>query len=177
MPGAGTRLGTGERLGSKNKALDAVPTGDRALAKAYLPVDSRKDLRADGAENGPGMMLSVLRIAVISLILVALVTGGVNLALARSGRSLTLSGRTRISTPQFSSSAGHSPPRTTRGGELNSRSGLADMDGGRVSHGVEQDAADVLSPQSQRGQQGNPRAASARVDDDVADIVGGYVFL
>jgi hypothetical protein len=32
------------------------------------------------------MMLSVLRIAVISLILVALVTGGVNLALARPGR-------------------------------------------------------------------------------------------
>lgn len=33
------------------------------------------------------MMLSVLRIAVISLTLVALVAGGVNLALARSGRA------------------------------------------------------------------------------------------
>jgi hypothetical protein len=41
----------------------------------------------DGAETSGGMIVSVLRIAVISLILVALVAGGVTLALAGSGRA------------------------------------------------------------------------------------------
>jgi hypothetical protein len=40
---------------------------------------------ADGGENHPGMMVSVFRIAIISLILVALAAGGVTLALAGSG--------------------------------------------------------------------------------------------